>query len=445
MDSLIFYHRLMQSSNNTSTTSDGGGKARHVVIILSAGIAVVAGMVLLTYLSSIVADCFLRGRGEVTPDDMDRGSLSRKANLWGLRLHERARVLPHIFQKTTFAYSESMVKERLRLKSTVPEKPLGAEVGDIEMGAVASGNYTHGTRFAVPAVEKRVLEKNEGVALDSEHGVVSEDGEVISTHEAEAAMDSTVNKVVKENNLSVSTTATSPDVAVVGGIVGAPNIDAMPEELNDADHHRMCCICLASYDEGVAVMTGTQCDHMFHQSCCQEWLLKHDHCPYCRKEMMLATEFRQVAVTVLGARRVDDLSMVIREAQSPPHREDPVRHPRWWRHDVAAPVLGPPTGESVVQGVSGDASNCDGDADSSEAQIEGAAENIADVSNANGTRRDPSRFCAVAAASKNENVEVVECQAKIQESRATLSDGGASDLIATQPTKGATGDNLVTI
>lgn len=83
----------------------------------------------------------------------------------------------------------------------------------------------------------------------------------------------------------------------------------------------MCCICLAEYQDGESVMTGTRCAHLFHTACCQEWLAQHDHCPYCRKEIVLPSEFRATAVTVLGAQRVRALSLPL-DLLRPTREED---------------------------------------------------------------------------------------------------------------------------
>lgn len=57
------------------------------------------------------------------------------------------------------------------------------------------------------------------------------------------------------------------------------------------------------------VLTGTSCNHLFHTSCAFEWLSKHDHCPYCRKEMVKADEMRTAAEDLLGQDRVLEMRM----------------------------------------------------------------------------------------------------------------------------------------
>ena len=47
-------------------------------------------------------------------DPLDRGALSRKANLWGLKLSERQRILQHVFRATTRAYHEDRATSNRR-------------------------------------------------------------------------------------------------------------------------------------------------------------------------------------------------------------------------------------------------------------------------------------------------------------------------------------------
>jgi len=86
---------------------------------------------------------------------------------------------------------------------------------------------------------------------------------------------------------------------------GANNDFAILDSQEDLCFGKMCCICLTAYQDGDLVMTGSQCAHIFHSQCCQEWLLKQDHCPYCRVEIVKASEFREIAVEVLGTARVE--------------------------------------------------------------------------------------------------------------------------------------------
>lgn len=69
------------------------------------------------------------------------------------------------------------------------------------------------------------------------------------------------------------------------------------------------CFFLDFVEDGEVVLSGTSCNHLFHKSCAFEWLSKHDHCPYCRKEMMTADEMRETAQELLGEERVLEMRM----------------------------------------------------------------------------------------------------------------------------------------
>jgi hypothetical protein len=80
-------------------------------------------------------------------------------------------------------------------------------------------------------------------------------------------------------------------------------------ELDDTQHDNTCAICLCDFMPGEMVVSGTSCFHIFHRTCAFEWLEKHDHCPYCRKEMMTPSEMRSTADEVLGEERTRILHM----------------------------------------------------------------------------------------------------------------------------------------
>ena len=49
-----------------------------------------------------------------------------------------------------------------------------------------------------------------------------------------------------------------------------------------------CCICMGELDAGAAggqTIVMTECDHMFHKGCCQEWLRQARTCPVCRTDI----------------------------------------------------------------------------------------------------------------------------------------------------------------
>mmetsp|Transcript_26706 Transcript_26706/g.50400 ORF Transcript_26706/g.50400 Transcript_26706/m.50400 type:complete len:372 (-) Transcript_26706:166-1281(-) len=81
------------------------------------------------------------------------------------------------------------------------------------------------------------------------------------------------------------------------------------DPLDDADHERLCCICLAQYQERDRLLRGKLCGHQFHYNCSMDWLMKpHDNCPYCRELLVSVQDFRQGAIQCLGIKRVESLT-----------------------------------------------------------------------------------------------------------------------------------------
>lgn len=102
------------------------------------------------------------------------------------------------------------------------------------------------------------------------------------------------------NQISLTETETESGAELESGAT----LDTDPLEPTN-----LCSICLAEFEKGEKVMTGTHCSHMYHSSCIMEWLQKgNDHCPFCRVDMMSATEMRTAAIQALGTKRVDILS-----------------------------------------------------------------------------------------------------------------------------------------
>jgi hypothetical protein len=258
---------------------DTNQATKNAVTFLFGGIAVVGGLMVITYVVSLIMDkispstgssvsfaaiaarrAALEAQMQNAPDGedenrLDRGPLSRKANLWGLHMFERELILKKVFPAMSFDFD---VKEISAGTGNIPE---GDTCGDIEMSDSLRAKHSN---------------ENEPSAAD----VANEDEQPSATGE--------LDENIVENAMR-----------------------------NVTDHYRMCCICLAPYENGIRVITGAQCKHMFHDTCCQRWLLQHDHCPYCRKEMILPTDFRNAAIAVLGKDRVEELSVTSAGQPSP--------------------------------------------------------------------------------------------------------------------------------
>jgi len=54
-----------------------------------------------------------------------------------------------------------------------------------------------------------------------------------------------------------------------------------------ADYPRECCICMSDFSEGEVIVV-TNCEHVFHKRCCQEWLQQARTCPVCRTDIPTA-------------------------------------------------------------------------------------------------------------------------------------------------------------
>lgn len=250
----------------TVVTTDSSDNGRHpqepmeivkdVFVIFLAGIAIVVGIALIVYLVMRCMDVVERNRNRNSgnEDALDRSMLCRKANLWGLSLMERKNVLVQVFQDTSYTYGEAHRIENQHI--------LGEDTRDIEMGDIPAATFL--------VVNDSLEVKQSGDAPnESEH-------ENVISQRSSACDDNEANDSVYDDNL---------------------------------DHARMCCICLAPYEDGDVVMTGTQCSHRLHLRCCLQWLKQHDHCPYCRMEMAQPHQFRSAAVAVLGEWRVQSLGL----------------------------------------------------------------------------------------------------------------------------------------
>lgn len=267
--SSVIQYRELQGANEAT---------KNAVIFLFGGIAVVGGLMGITYLITIIMDkisptptssvsfaaiaahrAALEAQMQNTPDGdgenrLDRGPLSRKANLWGLLMFERELILKKVFPAMSFDFDFKEISAGIENTS---DSNTG---GDIEMAVVSNAIA------------------DESLATD-----------------------------ISSNPASVGDTAANEQPSPTPDLDESILENAMK---NVTDHYRMCCICLVPYENGIRVMTGAQCKHMFHDTCCQRWLLQHDHCPYCRKEMILPTDFRNAAVAVLGKDRVEELSVI---------------------------------------------------------------------------------------------------------------------------------------
>mmetsp|Transcript_12302 Transcript_12302/g.34113 ORF Transcript_12302/g.34113 Transcript_12302/m.34113 type:complete len:436 (+) Transcript_12302:197-1504(+) len=285
-------------NNNNGDDDDDDGRStaiyvRDILIILLIGVALIVTLVCSTYGFAYFSDrwcCCFPGFRPVTTDleefhaRFDRGAVARKARLWGLTVEERCQILKAFFQKHIFLYN-------------------------------GSGNSSSGTNKknvdTTPTIVNTTVDKekedctSESAGEDAtadesmEATVKDEDGD--KNDDLEAAVTATTNQQEVGND-DAKKDSEKDDASSSDG-----EKEESEEVLDDADHERICCICLNEYAKGDKLMTGTQCIHKTHYECCMEWMKKHDHCPYCRKEMLTAPEMRQAAIDVLGEERVQSL------------------------------------------------------------------------------------------------------------------------------------------
>lgn len=63
-----------------------------------------------------------------------------------------------------------------------------------------------------------------------------------------------------------------------------------------ADHPMECCICMENF-VGTEEIVETECNHVFHKQCCQEWLQQARTCPVCRMDIPDALEHADAGPT----------------------------------------------------------------------------------------------------------------------------------------------------
>lgn len=58
----------------------------------------------------------------------------------------------------------------------------------------------------------------------------------------------------------------------------------LEDDSNLAQEDQECPICLNAYEPGDQLCWSkhAECDHVFHRSCIEPWLMKHNQCPCCR-------------------------------------------------------------------------------------------------------------------------------------------------------------------
>jgi hypothetical protein len=289
-------YRSLQASSDTPkpTVLD---RLRGIAITLAILLLSMAVTMLLSYLSAICLDqygnlCCQTGPPPLTAEEWAirhaADQLTVQAGLAGITAEERFRILEYFFQnKTVHDYDHhhhQVEEEDDNEHGTKKETSNPTKEKVIPSTALAS---TADVRPAT-AAPKTTLEISQG-----DDTIVTEDMTL-----------SPLNKA------TTTTTTTTTTVAAAGAEASIDNQDDDVElqELCTMEHTEGSCpICLAEYQTGEKVMTGTQCNHVFHYSCAMQWMNRKDkpncHCPFCRKDMLTPMEFHQAAQLVLGEER----------------------------------------------------------------------------------------------------------------------------------------------
>lgn len=96
---------------------------KNVVIIFLVGVAIVLGLLLVTYLLMVIMDkycCCMPGwRAAGDSVQIDRGPVARKAGLWGLRREEREAILQHLLVGKP--YTPDMIQNNDEENPTITE------------------------------------------------------------------------------------------------------------------------------------------------------------------------------------------------------------------------------------------------------------------------------------------------------------------------------------
>lgn len=86
-------------------------------------------------------------------------------------------------------------------------------------------------------------------------------------------------------NILQKANAASPDtITKIETVTYDASFFADPSDPNDERPAGECCICLQAYDEELQIKR-TQCGHLVHTACLEEWLRRARTCPTCRKDL----------------------------------------------------------------------------------------------------------------------------------------------------------------
>lgn len=89
-----------------------------------------------------------------------------------------------------------------------------------------------------------------------------------------------------------------------------------------------CSICLSSFrcNDLVSKSNNRECNHVFHKSCVQEWLILHVECPMCREEFLIPPIFHTPSIQT-GTVETDSLRTAATAPVASTTESVPSEHP----------------------------------------------------------------------------------------------------------------------
>lgn len=87
----------------------------------------------------------------------------------------------------------------------------------------------------------------------------------------------------KEEKSSVTIASELIEDIETGTTAGPAEPNTDDDDDDGVNTERECMICMEEFAAGDSVAWSIHCDHVFHDDCLTEWLMKHDNCPYCRQ------------------------------------------------------------------------------------------------------------------------------------------------------------------
>jgi Ring finger domain len=141
-----------------------------------------------------------------------------------------------------------------------------------------------GPQFVVPSGESRRERSEEAKARRGEY-----------VHQC------LIHKRVVESSMPTNTKQSSTNEAMEKSDIAIVVVPAVDEEEQEGESNRgdagessssrpSCAICLKDYvlNDRICWSQNRRCCHHFHRECVEEWLMRHDQCPFCRETYVVA-------------------------------------------------------------------------------------------------------------------------------------------------------------